>query len=312
MKITSAVETTLQQSGLSSAAVNVIRRVVMKSRLWPAERQDVLEELVSHFHEGLDAGAHMEDLLDSFGDPAETAPLIRRAKRRQRPLMWRATFVSFQVIALMLAASAAIYGGRAATLYLGTPVSGIRLSAAAVEPVADRTDARWQLDEHVIEDRLAKTGVHNERASAAAQNRDTVEFVEAVAAMFANARQCRSEMTVTGDLVAARIEAHASALIAEVQLDFGTAHRSTLSALLELPINLDGVRTAFSWLLDEMYTKNADGNGQLTGAGIELVRQLKDWHRPTLKDRLMEPLWYLFPADRLEVTQKFDEMVCAA
>ncbi|NOY30602.1 MAG: hypothetical protein GXP28_10680, partial [Planctomycetes bacterium] len=64
--------------------------VVNKTRLWNGERIDVAQELVAHFQDGLEAGHPAEQLVAQFGDVAQAAKLIRRAKRRNRPLWWKA------------------------------------------------------------------------------------------------------------------------------------------------------------------------------------------------------------------------------
>ena len=65
-----------------------VSQVVSKSRLWRSERAAVASELCAHFQDGLEAGVPADVLLESFGDPTAAAQLIRRAKRRNRPLTW--------------------------------------------------------------------------------------------------------------------------------------------------------------------------------------------------------------------------------
>lgn len=79
----------LARADLPHSLTTAIRAVLQRARLWRAERADVAAELASHFRDGLDAGRTSEDLLSDFGDPARAARLIRRAKRRNRPLAWR-------------------------------------------------------------------------------------------------------------------------------------------------------------------------------------------------------------------------------
>src|SRR5262249_20913889 len=66
------------------------RRVVNATRLWRLERVEVMQELIAHFTDGIASGISAEDLLERFGDETRTAALIRRAKRRNRPLTWHA------------------------------------------------------------------------------------------------------------------------------------------------------------------------------------------------------------------------------
>lgn len=67
----------------------VIEQVVRRSRLWRSEKVDVAQELIAHFQDGLEAGRSPQQLVDSFGDPAQAAQLIRRAKKRGRSLAWQ-------------------------------------------------------------------------------------------------------------------------------------------------------------------------------------------------------------------------------
>lgn len=66
----------------------VVAQVVGQSRLWRLEKAAVCDELVAHFGDGLAAGETTEELLRNFGEIRRTAQLIRRAKKRQRPLVW--------------------------------------------------------------------------------------------------------------------------------------------------------------------------------------------------------------------------------
>jgi hypothetical protein len=69
---------------------DAVRQVVGRARLWRREKVDVAAELVAHFQDGLAAGRTPTELLHSFGDAGASARLIRRAKRRGRPLIWHA------------------------------------------------------------------------------------------------------------------------------------------------------------------------------------------------------------------------------
>jgi len=75
-------------AGLPEPICHEIRQVVSKCRLWGIEKVDVANELIAHFHDGLDAGRSAEDLIGSFGNAAQAARLIRRAKKRNRPFSW--------------------------------------------------------------------------------------------------------------------------------------------------------------------------------------------------------------------------------
>lgn len=78
-----------QRTELSAEAERLIDRVVKRTRLWPSEKREVNAELVAHFADGYEAGHTTDELIESFGDPVRSAKLIRRAKRRCRPLWWQ-------------------------------------------------------------------------------------------------------------------------------------------------------------------------------------------------------------------------------
>lgn len=66
----------------------VLRNAVGRTRLWRSEKIDVARELAAHFQDGLSTGRTPQQLLHTFGDPRTAAQLIRRAKKRGRPLLW--------------------------------------------------------------------------------------------------------------------------------------------------------------------------------------------------------------------------------
>lgn len=68
---------------------NCIEQVIRKTRLWRSEKLAVASELVAHFQDGLDAGRSSEELIKQFGDPQQTAQLIRQAKKRGRSIVWQ-------------------------------------------------------------------------------------------------------------------------------------------------------------------------------------------------------------------------------
>ena len=79
----------LRESGIPEPAQTLIRHLVRKTRLWRREQHEVASELITHFAGGLDAGQSIDELRSSFGDPKASAKLIRRAKKRNRPLLWQ-------------------------------------------------------------------------------------------------------------------------------------------------------------------------------------------------------------------------------
>lgn len=78
----------IARSGLPAEIQALIIKVVHRTRLWRLERADVARELIAHFQDGLAAGRRADELIKAFGDPRPAAKLIRRAKKRSRPLAW--------------------------------------------------------------------------------------------------------------------------------------------------------------------------------------------------------------------------------
>lgn len=79
----------LRRADLPHSITTAIATILRRSRLWRSERADVAFELATHFRDGLDAGRTSDELLSEFGSPRTAATLIRRAKRRNRPGIWR-------------------------------------------------------------------------------------------------------------------------------------------------------------------------------------------------------------------------------
>ncbi|HYE02211.1 MAG TPA: hypothetical protein VD963_03135 [Phycisphaerales bacterium] len=111
----------LGQSGLPPALRDLVGTVVSRTRLWRHERADVARELVSHFAEGLEAGASVERLAALFGDPVPAARLIRRAKKRARSLAWHAWVRWWQFVGLVLALIGVVWGVFAVPFFMRTP-----------------------------------------------------------------------------------------------------------------------------------------------------------------------------------------------
>ncbi|MEM1329172.1 MAG: hypothetical protein AAGG07_01290 [Planctomycetota bacterium] len=104
---------------LPRPAEDLVRTVARKTRLLRVERADVARELASHFHEGLHSGASPEELVQSFGDPRAAATLIRRAKRRARPLPHK--LVTWTTKSLLAAAAVVVISwGLLAWSYYGS------------------------------------------------------------------------------------------------------------------------------------------------------------------------------------------------
>src|SRR5436190_8627924 len=120
------VKRTIEASGLPAQAKDVVRRIVKRTGLWLSEKVDVAEELIAHFSDGIESGASVEALIDKFGEVRKAAKLIRRAKKRNRPLPWHI----LRALGWMLAGTLAIYGVLAARFLLGHPSPKVDYVAA--------------------------------------------------------------------------------------------------------------------------------------------------------------------------------------
>ncbi|MHC4102045.1 MAG: hypothetical protein ACYS15_04905 [Planctomycetota bacterium] len=135
----------LGRSGLPDRLRVIVFDVVQRTRLWKTEKADVTIELVGHFADGLSSGADADSLEASFGSPPRAARLIRRAKRRQRPFVWKAWLRSLQVIGILLTVIVAVYVAATVRLFVGSPniahdyLADLNAVAAAVAP----TDRAW-------------------------------------------------------------------------------------------------------------------------------------------------------------------------
>lgn len=90
----------IEAAGLPVEAREMITRVVRRTRLWRSERAEVADELIAHFADGLASGESGESMVEAFGEEHAAAKLIRRAKRRNRSLVWRVS--RYAVAALLL------------------------------------------------------------------------------------------------------------------------------------------------------------------------------------------------------------------
>jgi hypothetical protein len=142
---------TAPTSALPEALRELASRVARETRLWKSEKSDLQAELESHFREGLieltEGGLSVEEsiatLRDDFGDPKLAAKLIRRSKKRGRPMIWKLTVGIGTTLLITVAAGA----GWTAYLAYGTPNPTIDYVAKLNEPLATtpEQDRAWPL-----------------------------------------------------------------------------------------------------------------------------------------------------------------------
>jgi hypothetical protein len=133
---------------LPPPARELVLLVVKRTRLWRLEKAAVARELTAHFLDGLDAGASADQLVCDFGDPRVAARLIRRAKRRQRPIAWHAlAYVTRAVAALLL-----IYACVGVYFLLGKPTVKVDYVAELNKPIlaTPESDRAWPLYRQAI------------------------------------------------------------------------------------------------------------------------------------------------------------------
>ena len=114
-------EALLADANLPEPLPQLVRQVVRRTRLFRLEKVAVAEELIAHFLDGLEAGRCAGELATSFGDPVQTARLIGRGKRRNRPLACRAAVRSVQAGGGLVALLLLLYGFAALRFFLATP-----------------------------------------------------------------------------------------------------------------------------------------------------------------------------------------------
>jgi hypothetical protein len=140
----------LETAALPLPIKELIERVVRRTRLWRLEKLDVLTELIGHFTDGIAASVSADELIAAFGDEANAAKLIRRAKRRNRALYWQALRFASQSVAVVLA----IYAGIALYFFSGRPSPRTNYVAILNEtslktPEAERA---WRIYRRVLQE----------------------------------------------------------------------------------------------------------------------------------------------------------------
>ncbi len=111
----------VEAAGLPAVLAGRVSRVVHATRLWSREKVQVARELVAHFQDGLEAGRGQSELLDSFGDERQVASLIRRAKLRDRPAIWKLTHASACALQIVFALVVLVYAVQALRVYGRSP-----------------------------------------------------------------------------------------------------------------------------------------------------------------------------------------------
>jgi len=310
-----AVARALAPFALPTEIRAAIEHTATRGRLWPRECAEVALELATHFEDGMDAGLEARALLETFGDADVTGALIGRAVRRGRPLVWQVARRTAIAAGILVIAAASAYLASAGALYLSEPA---HMQVAAISPQKNAREAAtiWKQAVATYEVDIRRANLHLTEVLSAAQKGDTRATVAHLTGALDISDVLRQHRDIYADYAAARIERDAAFAMIDGLRDGNlcTNHprMGAARARLAAPVRLEGVRATFHDLLDRMYTRGDDGDGHLTSAGLELMRTVKNWHTPTFTDRLMEPIWYAFPASRSDVATQFETLVLRA
>ena len=115
------VKARIEASKLSREGKDMVWGVIQRTRLWMGEKIEVAEELLAHFEDGRDGGESAAELIARFGDAKSVAKLIRRAKRRGRPILWHV----LRAVGWVLVGLIVVYGFLAARFVLGRPTISV-------------------------------------------------------------------------------------------------------------------------------------------------------------------------------------------
>ena len=145
-----AANAAVEAVALPPAARELIDRVVKRTRLWRSERADVAAELRAHFADGLAVGESADELVAAFGAERQAARLIRRAKVRNRPLVWHAARFGVRLTMFVIV----VYTLLTLRFFLGRPVVSIDYVARLNAPIEQSPiDQRaWPLYERALND----------------------------------------------------------------------------------------------------------------------------------------------------------------
>ncbi|MEM0914192.1 MAG: hypothetical protein AAGK09_06225 [Planctomycetota bacterium] len=140
----------IDSSDLPEPVRGLIHDLCRRTRLWRKERAAVAGELIAHFHDGLESGDTADQLIERFGDVKAAAKLIRRAKRRCRPIGWQIRHRLRQGIAVLVV----VYVLAALWLATGKPEPSVDYLAklnASVDAIPEEDRAWPILREAMIE-----------------------------------------------------------------------------------------------------------------------------------------------------------------
>ncbi len=142
-----AVRAKLQSSSLPPELNAFIERIVRATRLRTSEQIDITRELVSHFAEGLSAGAVAQALITDYGDPKQSARALRTSAIRKRNIVDRITRSTSRYALAGFGLASLLYFGVAWWLSSAQPVISFDGIAAlnARRPHAGSEGSAWPI-----------------------------------------------------------------------------------------------------------------------------------------------------------------------
>jgi hypothetical protein len=149
------LESRIAASNVPEQAKAIVWRVIRQTRLWSLEKAQLTDELLAHFTDGLDAGATIEQLVQQFGDEERAALLIRRAKKRNRPLPWWA----LRLAGWLFLALVVTYLGMAVVFFMGSPAISVNYLDRLNRPLGEVTQdqSAWP----IYRDAILAFGYHD-------------------------------------------------------------------------------------------------------------------------------------------------------
>jgi hypothetical protein len=141
------IEAVFRRAALPAELESVIRTTLRRARLWKSEQLDIARELTAHFADGLANHRDPPQMIAEFGDPAPAAKLIRRAKRRSRPLWWRTWRMGLRGLGVFILLMIGVYGVLAARYFTGRPTITHNYVAELNAPIAaiPESDRAWPI-----------------------------------------------------------------------------------------------------------------------------------------------------------------------
>ncbi len=116
---------------LPEPAMQLVQQVVKRTRLHQLEKVDVARELIAHFQDALELGHSVEQAMADFGNPHHVAKLIRRAKKRNRSIIWKMWARGWQAMGALVV----LYVLAAIVLALDKPVVTVDYIAKLNAPI---------------------------------------------------------------------------------------------------------------------------------------------------------------------------------